>query len=410
MASNGDRLLRELGCRLTDLRRSRRLSQQDVAARLGMKRSSGHSYVSRLEQGQLRNVGFLTVISFIRACGVEPGAPDELLDRLGLPRSATGSEPVRKKRTTPSGARTDQLALPPPVVPPEDPADELRRWLTPLRNPDAPPREPTMYWQMMSEVHVVLDRFLCDQPGDKVSLSDFSLYKTQGRRAIGFYRRYPPEQALAKLEELRASWVKFGPVRAETCECVAQLALQGWHYWVAKVGEAALKPAPRKRRRSRPNGEAAEKKPPMDTDEHGSEGRSRARPDKPPTDTDEHRQTEPRAEAPPAISPEARRDRMRRLERRIQSDIADGVRPIARLPIEHARPYLLPVIQDVSDKFYATWKRLMTQCATPEHVRFEFDRIAARYHEMGLPAERVAAVRAVVERVLKIAGGWQLAG
>ena len=60
---------------------------------------------------------------------------------------------------------------------------------------------------------------------------------------------------------------------------------------------------------------------------------------------------------------------------------------------------------DVSEKFYATGKRLVTKCATPERMHHEFDRIAAGYVEMELPAERVAAVRAIVEELLKLANG-----
>jgi hypothetical protein len=40
---------------------------------LGMKPGRGHAYVSKLEKGVLRNVGFLTVVRYLEACKAPVG-------------------------------------------------------------------------------------------------------------------------------------------------------------------------------------------------------------------------------------------------------------------------------------------------------------------------------------------------
>ena len=53
-----DDFLRQLGARLKAERRKAGLSQDTVARALGQTASSGHAYVSRLEQGKFGDIGF----------------------------------------------------------------------------------------------------------------------------------------------------------------------------------------------------------------------------------------------------------------------------------------------------------------------------------------------------------------
>jgi len=58
----------ELGSCLRAERKKAGLSQDAVGTALGMKPLRGHAYVSKLEKGVLRNVGFLTVVRYLHAC------------------------------------------------------------------------------------------------------------------------------------------------------------------------------------------------------------------------------------------------------------------------------------------------------------------------------------------------------
>ena len=110
-----------LGERLAHLRRSQKLTQHDVAARMGLKRHTGQSLVSQIEHGQTGNPDVKTIIAYLTACGIEPGTPDELLDRLGLPRA---SAPVEKPHKPKPVARVVK-AEPPPLAwsRPESPSE-----------------------------------------------------------------------------------------------------------------------------------------------------------------------------------------------------------------------------------------------------------------------------------------------
>jgi transcriptional regulator with XRE-family HTH domain len=63
----------ELGSKLRAERKKVGMSQDAVGMALGMKPGRGHAYVSKLEEGVLRNVGFLTVVRYLEACKAPVG-------------------------------------------------------------------------------------------------------------------------------------------------------------------------------------------------------------------------------------------------------------------------------------------------------------------------------------------------
>jgi len=59
---------KQLGNLLLNIRKKARLSQNDVAKSIGMSPKLGHSYISRLEQGKIKNPFLRTIILYLDAC------------------------------------------------------------------------------------------------------------------------------------------------------------------------------------------------------------------------------------------------------------------------------------------------------------------------------------------------------
>ena len=60
--------LSRLGVRLRAVRESASLTQGQVCSAMGMKGAISRGYLNRLEKGKLRNVSFLTLVRYLRAC------------------------------------------------------------------------------------------------------------------------------------------------------------------------------------------------------------------------------------------------------------------------------------------------------------------------------------------------------
>jgi transcriptional regulator with XRE-family HTH domain len=67
-AMTNEDLMRKLGERLRAERERAGLSQSQVGVALGMKSPGCHSYLRRIEQGKLSQVGFATVVRYLQAC------------------------------------------------------------------------------------------------------------------------------------------------------------------------------------------------------------------------------------------------------------------------------------------------------------------------------------------------------
>jgi transcriptional regulator with XRE-family HTH domain len=61
----------EMGARLRRIRSERGLTQDEVAARMGLNGRGRWSFVRRLEQGRIRNPYLSTVTLYLRACGAQ---------------------------------------------------------------------------------------------------------------------------------------------------------------------------------------------------------------------------------------------------------------------------------------------------------------------------------------------------
>jgi transcriptional regulator with XRE-family HTH domain len=68
-----EEMMRKLGERLRAERERASLSQSQVGVALGMKSPGCHSYLRRIEQGKLSQVGFATVIRYLQACKAPVG-------------------------------------------------------------------------------------------------------------------------------------------------------------------------------------------------------------------------------------------------------------------------------------------------------------------------------------------------
>jgi transcriptional regulator with XRE-family HTH domain len=60
-----------MGARLRKIRTERGLTQDEVAARMGLKGKGRWAFVRRLEQGNTRNPYLSTVTFYLRACGAQ---------------------------------------------------------------------------------------------------------------------------------------------------------------------------------------------------------------------------------------------------------------------------------------------------------------------------------------------------
>lgn len=61
---------KEMAELLKMMRQRGRLSQQEVAVRLGLSRKSGRIYISSLERGEIKNPTIGTILRFLKVCGV----------------------------------------------------------------------------------------------------------------------------------------------------------------------------------------------------------------------------------------------------------------------------------------------------------------------------------------------------
>ncbi len=61
---------KEMAELLKTMRQRGRLSQQEVAVRLGLSRKSGKIYISSLERGEIKNPTIGTILRFLKVCGI----------------------------------------------------------------------------------------------------------------------------------------------------------------------------------------------------------------------------------------------------------------------------------------------------------------------------------------------------
>jgi transcriptional regulator with XRE-family HTH domain len=61
----------EMGARLRKIRSDRGLTQDEVAARMGLKGKCRWTFITRLEQGNIKNPSLSTVTLYLRACGAQ---------------------------------------------------------------------------------------------------------------------------------------------------------------------------------------------------------------------------------------------------------------------------------------------------------------------------------------------------
>jgi len=88
-------LPKEVGKRLRVLRERAGLSQEALAALIGLEGSGGRSYVCQVERGYLKSgPGFVRLLDYLRACGAGIGSLLDILDRY------TSREPVPDERAS----------------------------------------------------------------------------------------------------------------------------------------------------------------------------------------------------------------------------------------------------------------------------------------------------------------------
>ncbi|MCX8015633.1 MAG: helix-turn-helix domain-containing protein [candidate division WOR-3 bacterium] len=68
-----DNFIKHIIAKLKNLRKSARLTQNEVAQRMKLKPKSGQSFVARLENGKIKNPSLLTVLNYLDAIGVNWG-------------------------------------------------------------------------------------------------------------------------------------------------------------------------------------------------------------------------------------------------------------------------------------------------------------------------------------------------
>ena len=86
-------LPKEVGTRLRQLRLEAGLTQADVALRMCRSGSSGKSYVCQIERGYMPGLTFNAVMDFLRACGAELSAIEDIIDAY------TNRPPILEERT-----------------------------------------------------------------------------------------------------------------------------------------------------------------------------------------------------------------------------------------------------------------------------------------------------------------------
>jgi transcriptional regulator with XRE-family HTH domain len=73
---------KEIGQLLRKLREKVRLSQTEVAKRIGISPKTGHGFISRLESGQVKSPPLYVILFYLRACGVSWPEFFKELDRI----------------------------------------------------------------------------------------------------------------------------------------------------------------------------------------------------------------------------------------------------------------------------------------------------------------------------------------
>jgi transcriptional regulator with XRE-family HTH domain len=92
------------------------LTQEQVAAALGLSCSSRRAFVHRLEKGRIPNPGFFTVVDFLRACRGSAADIADVLDRalaqpLNVPQRTRPGRPRGPRRTGPSPEELARLKM-----------------------------------------------------------------------------------------------------------------------------------------------------------------------------------------------------------------------------------------------------------------------------------------------------------
>jgi transcriptional regulator with XRE-family HTH domain len=107
--SDSSPLPKEVGNRLRLLRERAGLSQEAVAALLGIEGSGGRSYVCQVERGYLKSgPGFVRLLDYLRACGCGIESLLDILNRYTSRETVTEEQASRQLLTT--------IATLPPVL------------------------------------------------------------------------------------------------------------------------------------------------------------------------------------------------------------------------------------------------------------------------------------------------------
>lgn len=93
---------KQIGCLLSEIRKKAGLSQKQIAKNIGMAGMSGHSYISRLEHGKIKNPSFKTIISYLDACNV---SYDTFFTKLSQLRFAQRHQAVMRQVKLPANFR-----------------------------------------------------------------------------------------------------------------------------------------------------------------------------------------------------------------------------------------------------------------------------------------------------------------
>ena len=144
-----EEMMRKLGERLRAEREMAGLSQSQVGVALGMKSPGCHSYLRRIEQGKLSQVGFATVVRYLQVCKApigkfmlelaQSGAFGEVEQGLTIAEDRTKADEAKRARAQQRNQRRGEREA-------EDAAIIVKLWnevqvaIYPLL-----PRDPTIF-------------------------------------------------------------------------------------------------------------------------------------------------------------------------------------------------------------------------------------------------------------------------
>ncbi len=97
MAKNLFVFTKQVGNLLADIRKTAKLSQNKVAELIGMSSKVGHSYISRLEQGKIRNPSLGTIVLYLEACNT---SYNTFFDQLNKIRTAERNQEITRNIPT----------------------------------------------------------------------------------------------------------------------------------------------------------------------------------------------------------------------------------------------------------------------------------------------------------------------